>query len=109
MGYGKALLAGFTATVLAELVPSLWSVFSGTSSTKATGLAAVAGGFVESLISPLFWILAILIFASLFAASKLTNKPLRIFLFWIPTLTVCSLSVAVLALGAYLLIHFRNS
>jgi ABC-type Na+ efflux pump permease subunit len=108
MDYAKRILCGFTAIVLAELVPGSWSVFRGMSGTKATGLAVVAGGFLESLLSPLFWIVAIAIFALFFAASRLGNKPLRIFLFWIPTLTVCSISVATVVLLTYLIIRSRN-
>ena len=108
MDYAKRILCGFTAIVLAEFVPGSWSVFRGMSGTKATGLAAVAGGLVESLFSPLFWIIAIVIFALLLAASRLGNKPLRIVLFWIPSLTVCAASFAILSLWTFLIIHFRN-
>ena len=108
MDYAKGILCGFTAIVLAELVPGSWSVFRGISGTRATGLAAVAGGLVESLFSPFFGIVAIVIFALLFAASRLGNKALRILLFWIPSLTVSSVSVATVVLYTYLIIRFRN-
>ena len=68
------------------------------------GLAAVAGALVESILSPLFWILALAFFALFFAASRLENKLLRIFLFWIPTLTVSSFSLAIVALITCLIV-----
>ena len=109
MDYVKGILSGLTAIILAEAVPGSWSVFRGISGTKATGLAAVAGGLAESVFSPLFWILAIVFFALFFAASRLGNKVLRVFLFWIPTLTVSSLTVAVVALITYLIVRLRHS
>jgi hypothetical protein len=75
---------------------------------KATGPAAVVGMIVESLFSPLLWLLAISFFGLCFAASRLGNKPLRIILFWIPALTVSSHGVAFAALIAYVSIRFRN-
>jgi len=38
------------------------------------------------------------------AASRLENKLLRIFLFWIPTLTVSSFSLAIVALITCLIV-----
>ena len=58
--------------------------------------------------SPLFWMLAILFFALFYAASRLGNNVLRVFLFWIPTLTVSGFCVAIVALYAYLFIRFRH-
>ena len=81
MDYVKGILCGFTAIILAELVPGSWSVFRLISGETATGLAVVVAGLLESLISPLFWIIAIAIFALLFGTSRLGNKPLRICLF----------------------------
>ena len=107
MGYFKGILSGLAAIILAELVGSWW-FFGGISNTKATGLAAVVGGLVENLFSPLFWIPAILLFALFLAASRLGNKLLRVFLFWIPTLTVSAFTIAVVALSAYLFVHFRT-
>jgi hypothetical protein len=108
MTYVKGILSGFAAIILAEFVPGLWSAFADISREKATGLAVVAGGIVESLLTPRFWILAVLLFASFFAASRLGNKPVRIVLFWIPTLTVSALSFAIVGLFTYLSIRFRH-
>jgi hypothetical protein len=108
MDYVKGILSGVAAIVFAECVPGPWSAFRGMSQEKATGLAAVAGGLAESLFSPLFWILAVVFFALFFAAGRLRNKVLRVFLFWIPTLTVSVLWVAIVALISYVFIRARH-
>jgi len=82
-------------------------VLRGISQEKATGLAAFAAELVESVFSPLFWILVVLFFALFYAASRLRNNLLRVFLFWIPTLTVSVFCIAVVALYAYMFIRFR--
>jgi hypothetical protein len=85
------------------------SVFSGISGTKATGLAVLAGGVAESVFSPLFWIPAVLLFALFYAASQLRNNLLRVFLFWIPTVTAAVFCIAFVALYAYLFIRCQTS
>ena len=62
---------------------SAWA-FRGINNSKATGMAAIARGLLESFFSPLFWILAISFFALFFAASRLSSKPMRILLSWTP-------------------------
>jgi hypothetical protein len=104
MDYLKGILSGLAAIFLAECVPGSWSVFKGISEQKATGLGAIAAG----LFSPLFWTLALLFFVLFLVAGRLGNKILRIFLFWIPTLTLSSLDLAIAALFTYVLIHFRH-
>ena len=108
MNYVKGILSGLVAIILAELVPGSWSLLRGISKEKATGVAAVTAGLLESIFSPLFWVLAISFFALLFTASRAGNRFLRIFLFWIPTLTVSSVSIAIVGLYTYLFIHFRD-
>jgi hypothetical protein len=109
MDYFKGILSGLAAIFIAECVPGSWSVFRGISGTKAIGLAAVAGGLAESAFSPPFWILAVLLFALFYAASRLRNNLLRVFLFWIPTLTVSVFCIAIVALYAYMFMRFRHS
>jgi hypothetical protein len=104
MDYFKATLSGLTALILAVCVP-VWPVFRGISNAKATGIAAVAGGLAETATSPLFWLLAIVLFALFFLTSRLGSKLLRIILFWIPTVTVSTLGIATVALYAGLLIY----
>jgi len=108
MDYVKGVLSGLAAIILAELVPGLWSVFRGISEQKATGLAAVAGHLVESVFSPLFWILAVSFFLLFHAAGRSGNKPVRILVFWIPTVTVTAVSIAIAAFFTYLIVHFRH-
>ncbi len=108
MHYVKGILSGLAAIFLAECIPGSWSVFRGIGERKAIGLGAIAGGLVESIFSPLFWILAVLFFGLFFAASRLGNKPLRILLFWIPTLFFSTLFVAVITLFTYIFIRFRR-
>jgi len=108
MDYVKGILSGLVAVILAEIVPGVWWAFQSANRTKATGLAVVAGGLLESVFSPLFWILAISFFALFFGASRLGNKVLRILLFWIPTLTVSFFGIAILALFTYLALRFRH-
>jgi hypothetical protein len=108
MDYVKGVLSGLAALILAECVPFPWSPFRGISQEKATGLAAIAGGLAESALSPLFWIVAALFFGLFFAASRLSNKVLRVFLFWIPTLTVSVLCITIVALITYLVVRARH-
>src|SRR6266568_8147924 len=108
MIYMRGILSGLAALFLAEFVPVSWPLFRGISTEKATGLAVVAGGLMGSIFSPLFWILAALFFALFFAASRISNKVLRVFLFWIPTLTVSVLCIAIVALITYLFIRVRH-
>ena len=112
MDYLKGILSALVAIILAELVPGSWSVFRGISKEKATGLAAVLGGLVESLLSPpfspVFWIFVMSFFALFFASARSGNKLIRIFFFWIPTLTVSSLTVAIVGLFTYLFVSMRN-
>src|SRR5579871_2502887 len=82
----RGTLSALSAVFVGLLGPGLFFALRGINNSKATGLAAVAGGLLESLFSPLFWILAVSFFALFFAASRLNSKPLRILLFWTPVL-----------------------
>ena len=109
MNYVKGILSGLAAIILAECVgPGSWLAFRGISKEKATGIAAIAGGFAANSFSPVFWILAILFFTSFFVASRLGNKFLRIFLFWIPTLMLSAFSLAIVALFTCLFMLARH-
>jgi len=79
-------------------------MFRGISEQKATGLGAVVGG----LFSPLYWTLVLLFFALFFAASRLGNKILRVFLFWIPTLVVSAFGMTIAVLLTCMFIHIRR-
>jgi hypothetical protein len=105
MGYIKGILSGLAAIFIAEFV-CFWPFLRG---SKATGLTAVVTLLVENISSPKFWLVGVLLFWMFFAASRLGNKVLRVFLFWIPTLTVSFFTMAVVALIAYVLVRFRHS
>jgi hypothetical protein len=104
--YLKGTLSGFAAIFVALFVAG--GFLKSMSEQKATGLGAVAGGLTEALLSPLFWILAVLSYALLFAAGRLTSKALRVLLFWAPTLVICAMGFGLFALYAYALVHSRN-
>jgi hypothetical protein len=104
----RGTLSALAAVFGGLLGPGLFFALRGINNSKATGLAAVAGGFLESLFSPLFWILAVSLFALFFAASRLSSKPLRILLFWTPVTAISILGLGIFSLFAYAWIHFRR-
>ena len=70
----RGVLSAVAAVFGGLLGPGLFFALRGINNSKATGLAAVGGGFLESLFSPLFWILAVSLFALFLAASRLRSK-----------------------------------
>ena len=104
----RAALSAVAAIVAALLGPGLVAAFRGINSSKATGVAAVIGGCLEGLVSPLFWILALSLFALFFSASRLSSKPLRILLFWTPATIISTLGLGIFSLFTYLWIHVRE-
>jgi hypothetical protein len=100
----RGVLSAVAAVFVALLGPGLVVI----NKSKATGLAAVAGGFLESLFSPLFWILAVSFFVLFFAASRLSSRPLRILLFWTPATAISVLGLGIVSLFAYLWTQFRK-
>jgi len=101
----RGTLSALAAVFVGLLGPGL---FFALNNSKATGLAAVVGGFLESFFSPLFWILAVLFFALFFAASRLSSKPLRILLFWTPATAISILGVGIFSLFTFLWLHVRR-
>ena len=105
MNYVKNVLSGVAAIFIAQVAFS-WSIFRPNSS-KAIGLAALVGMSIENFLSPIFWIVAVLLFGLFFAASR-SNTVLRVLFFWIPTLLVSTLGVAFIGMLTYFWLHFRN-
>ena len=103
MDYVKGILSGLAAILIAESV-FFWPFISG---TKATGMSVVIGLLVESVLSPRFWVVAVLSFGCFFAASR-GNAILRVLFFWIPTLAVSALGFAIVAMYAYLALRFKQ-
>src|SRR5262252_3493291 len=97
MDYIKNILSGLAAIFIAEFV-FIWPAING---SKATGLAVLKGLLVESVLSPRFWIVGVLLFGLFFAASR-GSTVLRVLFFWIPTLTVSALGFSIIAVYAYL-------
>ena len=101
MDYVKGVLSATAAIFIAEFVLA-WPLLRG---SKATGLPAIIGLFVESILSPRFWIVGILLFGLFFAASRLHSKLLRLLLFWTPATVISTLGLALVALIAYVWLH----
>jgi hypothetical protein len=108
MTYLRGLLAGVPAIFTALIFPGLFHAFRGISEQKATGLGAAVGGILESLYSPLFWVLAFTLFAVFFAASRLQSTLWRTLLFWIPTVLISLAGVTPIAALAYLWLRYRQ-
>jgi hypothetical protein len=106
--YLRGVLSGVAAIFVALLGPGLLGAFRAIGQQKATGVGALYGALLESLLSPRFWILAILFFCLFFAASRLSSTALRIFLFWIPTVVFLTLGFSYVGLLTYLWIHFQR-
>ena len=104
----RGVLSALAAVFIGLLGPGLFFALRGINNSKATGLAAVVGGLLESVFSPLFWILAVLFFALFFAASRLSSKPLRVLLFWTPVTAVSILGLGIVSLFTFLWLHFRR-
>lgn len=104
----RGTLSALAAVLVGLLGPGLFFALRGISNSKATGLAAVAGGFLESLFSPLFWILAVSFFVLFYAASRLSSKPLRILLFWTPVTAISILGLGIFSFFAYAWTHLRR-
>jgi hypothetical protein len=103
--YLRGTLCGVAAISAALFGPVILRALREMDQQKATGLGALAG----SLLSPQFWILAVLFFCLFFLASRLTSKVLRVVLFWAPALILSALGFAFVVLFEFVWLHFRNS
>jgi hypothetical protein len=107
MAYAKGVLSGvaamFAVLILPGLIHTLWDI----SREKATGLAFVRGGLVEALSSPLFWVEVFCLLALFLATGRLSSRPLRVLLFWAPTLIITTLG-SIIALFTFLYLRFRS-
>lgn len=104
----RCVLSAVAAIFFALLATGLRVAFIGINNSKATGMAAVTGSLVGSLLSPLFWILAVSLFALFFAASRLSSEPLRILLFWTPVTAISIFGLGIFSLLTFAWIHFRR-
>jgi len=108
MVYVKAILSGMTAVIATELL-TIWWVLRPWSSQKATGIELIFAVLRASLVHAQPWILAIFLFATFFAASRLDSKTLRVVLFWIPTVTISCIRITLVSLVAHVITQFKNS
>jgi hypothetical protein len=103
MDYVRSILSGLAAIFIAEFV-FFWPFLRG---TKATGMSVVAGLFVESILSPRFWVVTVLSFGFFYAASR-GSTILRVLFFWVPTLVVSALGFAIVAMYTYLALSSKH-
>ena len=108
MDYLKGVLATVAAFFLATLVPTILMLVHGLSTEKQTGLTAVAGGTLESIVSPWFWPLALLFSVFFYFSGRFENKALRILLFWIPTIMASAMGFGFSALFTILVARFQK-
>ena len=103
MDYIKGIFSGLAAIFVAEFV-FFWPTLNG---SKATGMAALKSLLVESLFSPRFWIVGVLLCGLFFAASR-GSTVVKVLFFWIPTLTISALGFSIVAMYAYLFTVSRH-
>ena len=109
MTYVRGCLSVLASLFLAGFVLMIITAFRDMSQTKATGLAALAGGVVESVFSPLFWLLAILLFGVFFVTGRLSSNVFRVLLFWLPAIGISSLGLGLLGWFAVLMLQIKRS
>lgn len=109
MTYIRGCLSGIASLFLAGFALMFITAFRDMSQTKAIGLAALAGGVVESIFSPLFWLLATVFFAVFFATGRLTSSVFRVLLFWLPAIGISSLGLGLLGWFAVVILEMRHS
>jgi hypothetical protein len=108
VAYLRVTLSALAAVIVALFGPTVVRAFQALDSSRATGLAAVVGGTLESFFTPLFWVLAFALFGLFLGASRFSSKPLRTVLFWIPVTTISALGFGMFAFFAYALVQIRN-
>ena len=106
MVYVKAILSGLTAIIAAELL-TIWWVLRPWSANTATGIDLIFAVLRASVVRAQPWIVAILLFAAFFAASRLNSKSFRVALFWIPTVTISCIGITLVSSIAYLVTKFK--
>ncbi|MGB8014167.1 MAG: hypothetical protein WCF68_21330 [Terriglobales bacterium] len=106
MAFAKASLAGLAAVLGVLFVPALVRFLGGPE--KTTGLALIWAGFVEALLSPVFWIEVLCVFGLLLVASRFGNRPARIILFWTPAVVVTTLGCPIIGLFAFASLRLRR-
>jgi len=109
MVYVKAILSGMTAVIATELLTIWWVLRPWSQKATTTGAELIFAVLRASLVSAQPWILAIFLFATFFAASRLDSKTLRVVLFWIPTVTISCIGITLVSFVTYVITQFKNS
>ena len=104
----KLILTVLGAIFVGLLVPTLWTIIREFGSRRQTGIGAVAGGVSELLLSPVFWVLAVLFFFFFLRMSKVGSEALRVLFFWIPTVAASCIGLLIVGGYTYLFLHFRQ-
>jgi predicted anti-sigma-YlaC factor YlaD len=97
MDYLKGILSGLAAIFIGQLV-FFCPLLRG---SKAIAAAVLPVMLVESILSPRFWIVGVLLFGLFYAASR-GGAVLRVLFFWIPTLAISALGFSIIAMYGYL-------
>jgi len=103
----KTTLTVLGAIFAALLIPALWIVVHQMGSQRQTGIGAIAGGVSEFLLSPVFWVLALVFFFFFLRMSKVASEAVRILFFWIPTVAASFIGLLIVGGYTYLFLHFR--
>jgi hypothetical protein len=106
MAYLQGVLATVASLFLALLVPQLLWWIRVRGFEKGTGAAAFAGIFLESVLSPWFWIPAIVFSLVFYLAGRSQNQGIRLVFFWIPATVVSAGGFVLWALFALLARRF---
>jgi len=107
----RTTLTVLGAIFAALLIPTLWSMAQGIGaigSQRQTGIGAIAGGVSEFLLSPVFWVLALLFFFFFLRMSKVGSEAVRILFFWIPTVAASCIGLLLVGGYTFLFLHFRR-
>ena len=100
--YVKASLSVLAAIIATELLALWW--IPPWHRFKATGIDFIVGCLRESRHYARLWVIALALFADLFAISRLNSPALRVAFFWFPTISILSLGIFV-GSGIMFLLH----
>jgi len=103
MNYLRGALSGVAAVTLVLLGPPVFAAFR--YREKATGFAVLT----EALLSPVFWLSVLILFGVFWMAGRLSNRLLRVLLFWIPTVLISAIGCIVLTFILYVHFHFQRA
>jgi hypothetical protein len=111
MVYLRVALSGVAAIFVAEIAPYFAIVLSvrglnGTGEQGAVGFDPYS--LRAGIVSPWCWLIAVVLFALFFMASRLSSRVLRVLLFWTPTLAISTLGFGICALLTYGWMVFRK-